>query len=140
MEEYPKLFTLEEARKILPEIKLKLEKAKKLNKSLNLLKSIQIEQEDSTDIGNLALLEFATKQYKLLHLIFAELFEISKKGAIVKDLDEGLIDFHSQYEGKEILLCWKYGENTINYWHDLESGYAGRKHVSLLNNNEIEDQ
>ena len=138
MEEYPKYFTLNEARELLPEIEKKLEKSIKLNKSLKLLQSIKIAQEDNVDTGNLALLEYSVKQHRIAYLLFKELFDITKKGVVIKDVDAGLIDFYSKHEGKDILLCWRAGENTINYWHELETGFEGRKPVSLLDE-EIED-
>ncbi|HIH25199.1 DUF2203 domain-containing protein [Candidatus Woesearchaeota archaeon] len=138
MEEYPKYFTLDEARELLPEINKKLERAIRLNKSLKLLQSIRIAQDDDTNIGNLALLEHSMKQHRIAYLLFKELFEITKKGVVIKDIESGLIDFYSKYEGKDILLCWRAGENTINYWHEPETGFEGRKPVSLLDE-EIED-
>lgn len=47
----------------------------------------------------------------------------------VKDLDRGLIDFSTRYEGEEVLLCWQFGEEKINFWHGLNDGFAGRKEV-----------
>jgi hypothetical protein len=52
---------------------------------------------------------------------------IHGRGAIVKDLDEGLVDFPALREGEEILLCWRLGENEVAHWHGLEEGFAGRK-------------
>jgi hypothetical protein len=48
-------------------------------------------------------------------------------GAIVKDLDEGLVDFPALHAGDEVLLCWKVGEDSVAFWHGLEEGFAGRK-------------
>ena len=48
-------------------------------------------------------------------------------GAIVKDLDQGLIDFPASHAGEEVLLCWKVGEDAVAFWHGLEEGFAGRK-------------
>lgn len=48
-------------------------------------------------------------------------------GCIVKDIDLGLIDFPSTRGRRTIYLCWKAGEPKIAYWHDLDSGFAGRK-------------
>lgn len=48
-------------------------------------------------------------------------------GAIVKDLDSGLVDFPALHEGKEVLLCWRLGEPEVAFWHGLEEGFAGRK-------------
>jgi len=55
--------------------------------------------------------------------------EIQETGAIVKDLDIGLIDFLSVYQNREVCLCWKLGEDGIAYWHGTEEGFAGRKPI-----------
>jgi hypothetical protein len=52
---------------------------------------------------------------------------IQTTGCVVKDLDEGLVDFPSLRDGQEVYLCWKLGEERIAYWHGLEEGFAGRK-------------
>lgn len=54
---------------------------------------------------------------------------IQEAGVLVKDLDQGLLDFPSLREGEEILLCWRVGEDQIRYWHGLEEGFAGRKEL-----------
>jgi hypothetical protein len=53
--------------------------------------------------------------------------EIHERGAIVKDLDEGLVDFPALRGGEEILLCWRLGEDEVAHWHGLDEGFAGRK-------------
>jgi hypothetical protein len=54
---------------------------------------------------------------------------IHGRGAIVKDVDEGLIDFPALRHGEEILLCWRLGEDEVAHWHGLEEGFAGRKQL-----------
>ena len=54
---------------------------------------------------------------------------IHGRGAIVKDIDEGLVDFPALRQGEEILLCWRLGEDEIAHWHSLEEGFAGRKQL-----------
>ena len=53
--------------------------------------------------------------------------QIHETGCVVKDLDEGLVDFPSMREGREVYLCWKLGEEHIGYWHGIDEGFAGRK-------------
>ncbi len=48
-------------------------------------------------------------------------------GAIVKDLDSGLVDFPARYRGEEVLLCWRLPEPEVAFWHGLDEGFAGRK-------------
>jgi hypothetical protein len=57
--------------------------------------------------------------------------EIGEHGAEVKDLDEGLIDFPALRGGETVLLCWKLGEDEIEYWHRVEDGFAGRRPLPL---------
>jgi hypothetical protein len=52
---------------------------------------------------------------------------VHERGAIVKDLDTGLVDFPARLEGEEVLLCWRLGEEQVAHWHGLEEGFAGRK-------------
>jgi hypothetical protein len=53
--------------------------------------------------------------------------EIVDLGGAPKDLGLGLVDFLHLREGREVNLCWKYGEREIRHWHGLDEGYAGRK-------------
>lgn len=52
---------------------------------------------------------------------------IHELGAVVKDPDIGLVDFPAVRDGEEILLCWRLGEEAVEFWHGLEEGFAGRK-------------
>jgi hypothetical protein len=55
------------------------------------------------------------------------LVELQELGIVVRDIDRGLIDFPAILEGREVYLCWELDEETIGFWHDLESGYGGRQ-------------
>jgi hypothetical protein len=55
--------------------------------------------------------------------------EIQSHGCIVKDLNAGLIDFPARRDGREVLLCWRYGEPQVEFYHELHTGFAGRKRV-----------
>ena len=60
--------------------------------------------------------------------IEALLREISDLGVEVKDAARGLVDFRTRMRGRDAYLCWQLGEpDHIAYWHDLETGFAGRK-------------
>ena len=54
---------------------------------------------------------------------------LQELGVVLKDLSTGLVDFTSLRDGREVLLCWKYDEPQVAYWHDLESGFAGRQRL-----------
>jgi hypothetical protein len=53
--------------------------------------------------------------------------QIAELGGVPKDLGLGLVDFRHLRNGREVNLCWKYGEREIRHWHGLDEGYAGRK-------------
>lgn len=53
--------------------------------------------------------------------------KIVELGGAPKDLGLGLVDFLHMRDGREVNLCWKYGEREIQHWHGLDEGYAGRK-------------
>jgi hypothetical protein len=50
-------------------------------------------------------------------------------GCLVKDLDIGLIDFPTLFQGEEVYLCWKLGEAGIQFWHGVDEGFRGRKPI-----------
>jgi len=53
--------------------------------------------------------------------------KLERLGVLVKDLDQGLVDFPALHGGEEVLLCWQVGEDEVAFWHGLEEGFAGRK-------------
>jgi hypothetical protein len=55
--------------------------------------------------------------------------QIQDAGAEIKDLNTGLLDFLSFREGREVYLCWQFDEERIQYWHDLDAGFAGRQPI-----------
>lgn len=52
---------------------------------------------------------------------------IESHGCHLKGLDPPLLDFPHIRDGKEVYLCWRYGEDEIRFWHEIDSGFAGRK-------------
>lgn len=52
-------------------------------------------------------------------------------GGLVKDPDEGLVDFPALRGEEEVLLCWRLGEEEVAYWHGTEEGFAGRRPLPL---------
>jgi hypothetical protein len=55
--------------------------------------------------------------------------QVHALGCEMKGIEEGLIDFRARMEGREVYLCWKLGEERIGWWHDLDSGFAGRQRL-----------
>ena len=57
----------------------------------------------------------------------AALTELQEMDVVLRDLDRGLVDFPALRDGREVYLCWEEGEQEIEFWHDPEAGFGGRK-------------
>lgn len=53
--------------------------------------------------------------------------ELEPVGCVLKGFDDGLIDFHSKMDDRDVFLCWKLGEDMIEHWHELDEGFTGRQ-------------
>jgi hypothetical protein len=121
---FQKHYTREEARALLP----------KLREWLRGLEDLRVELEKNDqrlaglmsggqDVGG----ELVNQSVKLLGRM-KELFqEFERREIIVKDLQRGLVDFPAIVGEREVFLCWEKDEEDVEYWHDIDSGYAGRE-------------
>ena len=120
-----------EAENLIPRIRGSVLKIKDIAKAINLLETIDISTEDNFK-SMINEIRINKSFHKLNLLLFKELEAIAHNGAIIKDLEEGIVDFYSLFEGREIFLCWKLGEKDIKYWHETTSGFESRKPIALL--------
>jgi hypothetical protein len=58
--------------------------------------------------------------------------EIRQLGVEIKGIDSGLVDFPAEVDGREVLLCWQLGEESVQYWHEVDAGFAGRRPVETI--------
>ncbi len=65
--------------------------------------------------------------------IEACLEEFEQIGCVFKGFDAGLVDFPSVLEGRDVYLCWQYDESRIEYWHEIDGGFAGRQPLDPFN-------
>ncbi len=63
----------------------------------------------------------------LTEAIHEDLDQLAEWGIELKDLSTGLVDFPAKREGRIVYLCWRLGELQVAFWHDLETGFAGRQ-------------
>ncbi|MCK6547778.1 DUF2203 domain-containing protein [Myxococcota bacterium] len=59
----------------------------------------------------------------------AQVDRVGALGGILQDLDLGLVDFPAVLDGREVLLCWQFGEGAVTHFHAVEAGFAGRKRL-----------
>jgi hypothetical protein len=55
--------------------------------------------------------------------------KIRAYGVVIKDVNAGLLDFLSQRNGRDVYLCWRYGEDRVAHYHELHTGFAGRQEI-----------
>ena len=72
----------------------------------------------------------ASKLVREFERLDALVHQVQETGALFKDINLGLLDFPALRDGREVYLCWKYGEGDIAFWHEIESGYAGRQPIA----------
>ncbi|MCI3919106.1 DUF2203 domain-containing protein [Paenibacillus sp. TRM 82003] len=127
-----RLFTPREANELLPFIRddlSRLQEAKRdfVQKALALrelrLQHEQVAKEPPED--QLFELEAGMEFLQMEAKTLAD--SIRLKGAELKDVDNGLVDFPSLIEGEEVLLCWRLGEERIEYYHGHQEGFQGRR-------------
>lgn len=58
--------------------------------------------------------------------------ELNDLGVIVKGMDTGLVDFRGQMDGRDVYYCWKLGEESVMYWHEIDAGFVGRQRLHPL--------
>jgi hypothetical protein len=120
---YSKHYTIEEARGLLPSVRQWLVELEACQKRLGLLdERIAALLAKGHDAGG----EPVNQLIRTLAQCQQILGEFRHRQIQVKDLRRGLLDFPSLREGREVFLCWEKDEEDIEFWHELEAGYAGR--------------
>lgn len=123
-----RLFSLDEARAMLPALrdqmldmqrqKSELDGLRTRLRSLSPVMRANGHSEEAADLDR--------DIRKRVDRLRVQLEELMARGILVKDLDQGIVDFPHRRDGEIVLLCWKLDEPDIRYWHDFESGFNGR--------------
>jgi hypothetical protein len=74
-----------------------------------------------TSLGSLP--ELKAAQAQLDHL----LTRVQEAGAELKGLAPLLLDFPSELDGTDVLLCWLEGDRALGWYHRVDLGFAGRR-------------
>ena len=123
---FEKHYTREEASALLPQIRQWLASLNKLRKNVEKYEQrLNQMTAQSTDIGG----ETVNEWIRALADMQQILVEFQRREIFIKDLDRGLIDFPAIIGGREVFLCWESDEDDVEFWHDLETGFAGRERL-----------
>ena len=117
-------YSRDEARALLPQVRQWLKRLNQLRRSFE-----KQEQRlgqllaQGHDLGG----KMVNEWIQNLAEIKSVLGEFQRREIQIKDIERGLIDFPAIIGGREVFLCWEQDEDDIEFWHDLDSGYAGRE-------------
>jgi len=126
----PRYFTLNEANEALKSIRPWVDEIQSIREEiLKHQPEIWSVMEKSAGNGGNPTLSGMVKTFDRLDAL---IHSIQDLGALIKDINVGLLDFPALRNGREVYLCWKYGEGDIEYWHEVDQGYAGRQAIDLF--------
>ncbi len=131
----PRYFTLEQAQRLLPEVQTLLKEAMTARASVaraereieNWTNRVQVMGGVRLDPDKMS--QLAKERENGAQSLNRAVGAVVDLGVQIKDLEIGLLDFPTLYQGREVLLCWRLGESGIGYWHSLEEGFRGRKQI-----------
>jgi hypothetical protein len=124
--QFKKHYTVEEARRLLPQVREWLGELGRHRTSVNQLdKRIGQLLAVGHDVGG----QIVHDWIRGVTGIRRGLQRFQDREIQVKDLERGLIDFPAIVAGREVFLCWEQDEDDIEFWHDLETGYSGRERL-----------
>ena len=123
----PRYFTLQEANETLVTIRPLMDEVQTIRQKI-LAKQPEAWpaiEKSAGNGGNRALSNMVQDFEKLDALVHL----IQDTGVLIKDINIGLLDFPALRDGREVYLCWQYGEGEIAFWHEVEGGFAGRQSI-----------
>jgi hypothetical protein len=129
------LFTIVEANRLVPAVRTLVERLVELQRA-----NAEVDQDltnisqkvmftGGTDLPRERLFELKQDREQLQDDIQETLDKLRQLGCVVKDVEEGLVDFPTLYRGEPVYLCWRLGEDSIRFWHTVAEGIAGRKQI-----------
>src|SRR5262245_59935713 len=119
-------YTRDQARALLPQIRQWLKQLSTLHRKLSECdQRLSRHMSGGRDLGG----ETVNRRVRVAADVKSTLAEFQRRDIQIKDFDRGLIDFPAILNGREVFLCWEQDEEDIEYWHDLESGYACRERL-----------
>ena len=123
-----KLFNLQEANALLPAVRRIVMAISRAHARVAALReSAQRAAEGASESGG-GFMPDGPRYVRALLSLAGGAGELEALGVQIKDFERGLIDFPAMREGRVVLLCWQLGEgDQIEWWHDLEAGFAGRQ-------------
>jgi hypothetical protein len=124
------LFTPQEASKLIPDIRPKVKELVERKKVIATLHA-EIEKYNLLGFKPADVAEKAGQLDALVEDMTRKIAELEDLGVQVKDLEFGLVDFPAERYGENVMLCWRYGEPEVSFWHKHNEGYNSRKSLKI---------
>ncbi|MBI3929319.1 MAG: DUF2203 domain-containing protein [Armatimonadetes bacterium] len=122
-----KLFTVEEANRSLAMVRPLMEEIVGHKRRMtHLMDQVAPLPPNSSDQSRHELEQILHALESLAQELKSLMNEVEQLGAVVKDLDQGLVDFPAVLRGQPVYLCWRLGEERVEFYHRIEDGFAGR--------------
>jgi hypothetical protein len=131
----PRFFTLQQAEKVLPDVGSAILEAISLKAEYEQTEaewhdfSQRVAVMGGMRVDRAQFLERKNRREEAARAVQQAIEKVHEFGCLVKDLDIGLIDFPTLFQGQEVYLCWKLGEVGIQFWHGVDEGFRGRKPI-----------
>ena len=123
-------FSISDANKILPSVIKKFNYSKMLkNEIIKMEKQMSLDLTSKTSMKDYIILK--QKLNTKVTEFYKSIEDLESIGVVLKGLEQGLLDFPAKRFDEEIWLCWKEGETEIKFWHEKDSGFMGRKPISV---------
>lgn len=121
-----KLFTIQEANALLPNVKSILAKIQRAHRAVTHFREEAKRAAEAAEQGGGGITDGVAYAGVLTELT-SQMSELEGLGVQLKDFERGLVDFPSLRDGRVVLLCWQMGEgDELEWWHDVDAGFAGR--------------
>ena len=121
-----KFYSVEEANALLAKLKPLLQRIRDTQQALAQDKTLAVVREKAAHNGGGLPGRHLSELTKTLD---RDLRQLQEWGIVLRDPSIGLIDFFHQRGGETVCLCWKLGEATVEWWHPVHAGIAGREHL-----------
>jgi hypothetical protein len=122
-----KIFTVQEANALLPNVKVIVGKIQRAHRRLSTYRKEAKKAAEAAEQQGGGGLTNGVAYATILTELTTQLAELETLGVQLKDFERGLIDFPSLRDGRVVLLCWQLGEgDELEWWHDVDAGFAGR--------------
>ena len=128
-----KVFTVEEAKRLIPRLAQLLQELQSKREAIVAqeveIDALELVTEKKEGTASPFFEKSVEKYNHTVARFYALIDEIQSLGCFLKDIDTGLVDFYTLYQGRVVYLCWKLGESEIGFWHEVGRGYSYRQPI-----------